>query len=275
MPQPPTVDRQQCSVVRRVTLCALAIAVAISGCGLSDPAEGVSAIASQQSAGDPPIVVALPPVAGAGDAGSAVETGDVEDTDSVDTLVEPLVDRPSTIAVVGDSLTLSAQEEISDALTGAGLEVLAVDGVESRRIVQGTSRLTPGTDAVEQILSEATVEPGIWVIALGTNDVASTGSLDGFRADIRQILSLIPPDAPVIWVDLWIRGRQEPVSRANLQIRAELRKWSGGSAVVDWYSHGEDEGIITSDGVHLTPSGQELFAESIVIAVDELFAPAG
>ena len=44
------------------------------------------------------------------------------------------------------------------------------------------------------------------------------------------------------------------------------------AAVVDWYSHGEDDGIITGDGVHLTGAGQQLFADSIAEAIEELFA---
>ena len=133
----------------------------------------------------------------------------------------------------------------------------------------GTSSLTPGRRVVEEILEES--QPELWVIALGTNDVASVDSLDGFRSDMRVILDLLPSDVPVVWVDLYIRDRPEPIGRANLQIRAELGGREGGAAVVDWFSHGVDDGVITGDGVHLTPEGQQLFADSIVKAVDELF----
>ena len=252
-------------VRRPAFLAAPALAFFLCGCGLGDGASGVQAVASERSLVVDVIDVTLPEPS---DLLSPIEPVD-EVADEVETLVEPTMSRPSTVAVVGDSLTLSAEDEILVALEDGGLQVLAIDGVESRRMVRGSTNLPPGTDAVEQIRADA--EPGIWVIALGTNDVASVESLVGFREEMREVLDLIPPDDPVIWVDLWIRGREEPVGRANRVIRSELRRRRGGSAVVDWYSHGDEDGIITGDGVHLTQSGQDLFAASIAAAIDELF----
>lgn len=238
----------------------------LHGCALGGDHNGVQAVASERSPIADVIRVTLPEPA---DPESSFEPAD-DVADEVETLVEPTVSRPSTVAVVGDSLTLSAEDEILKALVRDGLYVVAIDGVESRRMSHGSTELPPGTEAVEQIRSAA--EPGVWVIALGTNDVASVESLDGFRAQMREVLDLIPADDPVIWVDLWIRGREGPIGRANMLIRSELRRRSGGSAVVDWYSHGEEDGIITGDGVHLTQLGQDLYAASISAAIDELFA---
>ena len=160
------------------------------------------------------------------------------------------------------------------ALASTGMQIVAVDGLESRRMTRGGSELPPGTEAIEQIRAESETEPGLWVIALGTNDVASVGSLDEFRSEMEEVLAEIPPDAPVVWVDLWIASRRDLVSRANLRIRAELSERNSAAAVVDWFSYGDDEGVITGDGVHLTDAGQQLFADSIVAAVEELF-PVG
>lgn len=253
------------AVVRRSSLLVLC-ALPLAGCGLADDDNGgVTAVASQPMVAAPEIVVTLP---------SALDRAETNALDRpverVETLVEPDdVERPDTIAVVGDSLTVSAREELLAALTGSGMDVVTIDGLESRRMTRGGSSLPPGVSAVAEIRESA--EPGIWVIALGTNDVASVGSLDGFRDEVRAVLDTIPDDAPVIWVDLWIGGQEETVSRANLQLRAELGSWQGGSAVVNWFSHGEDDGIITADGVHLTADGQELFAASVAAAVEELF----
>ncbi len=193
--------------------------------------------------------------------------------DDDETIVEPPAARPTSMAVVGDSLTVSAADEIETALSAIGLDVVAVDGLESRRMTRGGSNLPAGTSAIEEIMADATIdaEPGLWVIALGTNDVASVGSLDGFRLEMRELLDLIPTDAPVIWVDLWIRDRTESIEEANRLIRTELRQRDGGAAVVDWFAHGDDEGIITGDGVHLTETGRQLFASSIADTVDEMF----
>lgn len=246
---------------------ATAVAALLGACGLDDRASGIDAVASD------PLDRAAMVESTVADARSAPRVTTVAEAalaDEVETLVEPVVARPSTVAVVGDSLTHSAEEEILMSLVRRGLHVLEIDGLESRRMSHGGIRLPPGTEAVEAIRAEAT--PGVWVIALGTNDVASDASLDDFRAEMREVLDRIPADDPVIWVDLWIGGEEELVARANRMIRVELLRRSSGTAVVDWYSHGTDVGVITADGVHLTQTGQDLFAESIAVAVDELFA---
>ncbi len=252
---------------RSTPVFASALVLMLAACGLDDRPSGVGALGMETldveevSTTLPSATDVDPPVVGSEFDGVV---------DEIETLVEPTIERPSTVAVVGDSLTKSAEDEIVRSLVRRGLHVLAVDGLESRRMSRGGSSLPPGTDAVGTIAS--TVEPGVWVIALGTNDVASDESLDDFRAEMREVLDLIPADDPVIWVDLWIAGREEVVARANRMIRVELERRDSGSAVVDWYSHGTEAGIITEDGVHLTQSGQDLFADSIATSVDVLFA---
>lgn len=254
-------------MIRRSIPALVSVLVLLGACGFDDRPSGVDALGTEGLQVDgadatvPPTTLAPPLVVPSEFDGVAEE---------IETIVEPTIDRPSTVAVVGDSLTKSADDEIVRALVRRGLHVLEVDGLESRRMSRGSTRLPPGTEAVEAIASS--MEPGVWVVALGTNDVASDESLDDFRAEMREVLDLIPPDDPVIWVDVWIAGREEVVARANRMIRVELARRSGGSAVVDWYSHGTEDGIITADGVHLTQAGQELFADSIATSVDVLFA---
>ncbi len=249
---------------------------ALAGCAPNHGAAGVEVVESRRvGTVDEPVVATLPSAigtrdsdAGAGDQGDASAV--VAEVRPAEILDEPTIDWPATVAVVGDSLTRSAENEIVAALTADGLDVLVVDAIESRRMTHGGSAVPPGTEAIENI--QAVVEPDLWVIALGTNDVASLGSADGFRAEMQSVLTLLPVDAPVVWVDLWIRDRTAPIGEANRLIRDELRAWRGGAAVVDWYSHGDDDGIITGDGVHLTESGRQLFAASISAAIDDLFA---
>lgn len=257
------------TVNRSRTLVSAAAVVALLGaCGLDDRASGIDAVASD------PLEIDATIDSTAAEAVSAVPrprtAAESALADEVETLVEPTEARPSTVAVVGDSLARSAEEEILLSLVRRGLHVVAIDALESRRMSHGGSRLPPGTEAVDAIRAEGA--PGVWVVALGTNDVASDTSLADFRAEMRDVLDRIPVDDPVIWVDLWIGGEEELVARANRMIRVELRRRRGGTAVVDWYSHGTDAGVITADGVHLTQTGQDLFAESIAVAVDELFA---
>lgn len=195
-----------------------------------------------------------------------------ESLPTVDVVAGPdRLPRPRTVAVVGDSLTLSAQDEIESALQVAGLRVIAVEGVESRRMTRGSAEVPPAVDSVESILERA--DPEVWVFALGTNDVGAQSGVDAFRAEMGELLDLLPIDAPVIWVDLWIRDRDADIVVANRSIRAVLGGRRGVTAVVDWYTEAAAPGVIVGDGVHLTDEGQRRFADAMVHAIDTAFAP--
>lgn len=177
-------------------------------------------------------------------------------------------DLPATVAVVGDSLTLAASDEIRSALDAVGVEAIAIDGAENRRMIHGAEP-APGLDSITTIASEAT--PELWVVALGTNDVGAASDPDSYAGDVRRLLDEIPEAAPVVWVDVWIRDRKPAVERANEALREVLAERPG-AIVADWYSHGDDAGLVTIDGVHLTADGRRVFAATIVDAVLALSA---
>ncbi len=173
---------------------------------------------------------------------------------------------PDTVAVVGDSLTESAMEEIETTLTQNGVEVLALDGLTNRRMVRASGDIVPGTAAVDAILASVAEPPEMWVIALGTNDVGGAATPDEFAADMRELLGRLPPDAPVVWVDVWIRDMPDEVIEANAVIR-EVIDERGDGHVADWYSRGGEGSAITTDGVHLTDDGRWIFARTIIDAM--------
>jgi lysophospholipase L1-like esterase len=256
------------------SLALLAVVALTAACGVGDGASGVDATGSEAFAAPDeamPRVLDIAPSGGAAE--PAVDEGAAERVPAVavDELVSPRsgVEMPETVAVVGDSLTLSASDEIASALQAVGLEVVAVDGKENRRMAQGSRGLTSGTEAIETILDAD--PPEIWVVALGTNDVGAQVTPETFADDLGAVLELVPADAPLVWVDVWIRDRAEEVVRANRAIRSALRRRTAPTAVVDWFSYGEQPGVITGDGIHLTDEGQLRFAAAIAAAVAELF----
>jgi lysophospholipase L1-like esterase len=178
------------------------------------------------------------------------------------------VELPTTAAVVGDSLTESAEAEIAAYLEGLGIDVVAIDGAENRRIARGDGP-DPGIDIVGRIAEVA--QPELWVIALGTNDVGAEVSPERFGDDVADLLAAIPADAPVVWVDIWIRDRQSQVETANAVLRETLGQRAD-SMIADWFVHGDEPGIITADGVHLTEDGRYVFAATIAAATVALFA---
>lgn len=175
---------------------------------------------------------------------------------------------PATIAVVGDSLTLSATDEIRSTLTSVGIDVLAIDGAERRRMTHGSDP-DPGIDSVDAIADHAV--PAMWVVALGTNDIGDGIDPDQYAADVERLLDEIPSATPVVWVDVWIRDRQPAVERANEVLRDVLAQRPG-TIVADWFSRGDDDGLVGADGVHLTADGRQVFAATILSAVLALAA---
>ena len=274
VPPVSAIDGTEWLAVPRLLLISCLLLAA--GCGAADVAAGVEVVESQS-------IPAEPRVDGLGD-DEAVAVAEQDQPlggvpaggrfseilAPVDIVSGPsLPRRPESVAVIGDSLTLSAQEEIAAALALTGIEVVAVDGFENRRMTRGSSAVPPGTTAIEAVLESAA--PELWVIALGTNDVGAQTGTEAFRQDMDGLLGLLPADASVIWVDLWIRDRLDWIVEANEAIRLELGTRRGVGAVVDWHTQAVHPGIITSDGVHLTADGQQLFADSIVNAIDSTF----
>jgi lysophospholipase L1-like esterase len=170
---------------------------------------------------------------------------------------------PAVVAVVGDSLTLSASDEIEAALRSVGVETVVVDARENRRMTRGG--VQPGVDAIDDLVADG-LEPDAWVVALGTNDVGAMSGGTEYRSAIVEVLDTIPRGAPVVWVDVWIRNLAEQAAAANELLRgvARYRPWL---TAVDWSSHGDDDGIVVGDGVHLTEAGQLVFASVVVDGV--------
>jgi lysophospholipase L1-like esterase len=181
--------------------------------------------------------------------------------------VDRAVDMPATAAVVGDSLTESAQQEIASYLNGLGVDVVTIDGAKNRRMTHGHDP-DPGIDIVERIAR--VTHPDVWVIALGTNDVGAEVSPDQYAADITSLLKQVPAGAPVVWVDVWIRDRQHQVETANQVLRDTLAGRPD-TIVADWFAHGDDPGLGAGDGVHLTDDGRYMFAATIAAATVDLF----
>ena len=185
----------------------------------------------------------------------------------------PLDERPelpASIAVVGDSIARSATDLISSSISLHGIEITAYEALESRRMAEwGGADLPSGVAAVDEIV-ESHGEPELWIVALGTNDVGAGTSQDVIEADIDEVLAAIPDEAPLFWVDTWVRDLDDRANMFNLVVRATLDDRPN-SWVLDWHTLAETEGLITDDGVHLTARGQLEYARMIGRALRDTF----
>lgn len=168
---------------------------------------------------------------------------------------------PSSVAVIGDSIALSAEPWVTGALEGLGVDVVAYDAVENRRMVNGSSAVSSGRNAIRDIAAWG-ADPDLWLVALGTNDVGALTGREAWQVAIDELLAEIPDDADVVWIDTWVRPLDEQAVDFNDALRDELRErddvW-----VLDWHRRAGDEGLIVADGVHLTESGRIEYARLV------------
>lgn len=216
--------------------------------GGDDDRAATAVLVPSQTGGDP-----------GGDPGSAVGV--------------PLAERPTTVAMVGDSITVASAAEVEAALTELGLDVLLVDAQVGRRMTVGErDRLVPGADVVEYV--SAVLEPELWVVALGTNDIGQYPEVGRVAEQVAEILGHIPDGVPVVWVDTWIRDRPDQARAVNEAIRSVVGGRAA-SSVVDWATHATADGVLSGDGVHLTDGlGRIRFAEVVAAGVETLIGPA-
>jgi lysophospholipase L1-like esterase len=242
------------------------MALAAAGCSPADSPAAVGAIVDRPDTTVTTVAAAQPavPVTTPGSTG-------VPATAPPPATTPPDVDL-DLVAVVGDSLTLSAADLIEADLLRIGVDRVVIDARESRRMVVGSSGIPAGRSAIDAILDDA--DPDLWVVALGTNDISAGAGSDEFRSDVDAILGSLPDDVPVVWVDLWIRDRRADVVEANLALRDVLGGRMAPAVTAEWYSAAAAPGNVIGDGVHLTDAGRERFASEISSAVVELVLAA-
>lgn len=201
------------------------------------------------------------------------QTGEVAGDEEAGRGGTAVADRPASVVMVGDSITVASSEELEVALTDLGLEVLLIDAQVGRRMTVGErGRLTPGVDVVEYVAGA--LEPELWIVALGTNDIGQYPDPDDIAAQVDAILDRIPEGAPVVWVDTWIRDRPDQARAVNDAIRSAVDRRPA-TLVVDWASSATADGVLAGDGVHLTDGlGRARFAEVVAAGVEALLGPA-
>lgn len=177
---------------------------------------------------------------------------------------------PETMVMIGDSITFMSMEPLRAELSGTGLEVLAIDAQVGRRITVGDSgRPYPGIDIVEFIVNSD--PPDLWVIALGTNDIGQYADAEEFAAQVQSLLDLLPAAAPLVWIDTWDGDRLDETRLVNDTLRAVVGERDN-AVVADWFSHGDDEGVVSDDEVHPTTDGIVAFGQVVAQGVDALLA---
>ena len=103
------------------------------------------------------------------------------------------------------------------------------------------------------------------MIALGTNDVGNYRP-EEYGAAIAELLSAVPAEAPLVWVDTYLDDLPEESAAFNEVLRlpwpgAAGRRWSTGR-------RSPPEDGVLDDGVHPSGFGVQAFSDRVVAAVD-------
>ncbi|MEQ1698511.1 MAG: GDSL-type esterase/lipase family protein [Ilumatobacteraceae bacterium] len=186
---------------------------------------------------------------------------------------EPVPAAITSVAVVGDSITAGSAPAIDAALRGAGVEDVRIEGATSRRIEVGNGKgdaPKSGVIAVYELLAEG-VDPSVWVIELGTNDVGSYGSPEEYGALIDAITTMLPPSKPMVWVNTYREQYLDDTLVFNLVLEQRMTE-RGNAVVADWYSvaSAPDQTVLRGDRLHPNENGQNALALLILAALAQL-----
>jgi hypothetical protein len=157
---------------------------------------------------------------------------------------EPDRGRTGSLTMVGDSLNVGIEPYLERELPGWRI---TTDDVVGRGSDDGIAALASLGDSLAPVV----------VVSLGTNDPQD--DVDGFRADVRDLLARAGPDRCVIWATIWRNGANDAF---NAVLREEADA-NGSLRLVDWHEMLAANLSWLSDDVHATPEGYEARAAAV------------
>ena len=170
-------------------------------------------------------------------------------------------DAITRVVMIGDSITVGAESFLLAGFEAAGLPVDI--GAQSGKRIDVSGDVNPaGTRIAEQFAATAG-DDVLWVVALGTNDIGQYTEQADVEQEIRDLLTFVPVDAPLVWINTWFRDRPEETVMVNAAIESVMRG-RGNATIGDWATLAPVEGVLTGDGVHPNENGAQVFADLVV-----------
>jgi lysophospholipase L1-like esterase len=166
------------------------------------------------------------------------------------------------LAMVGDSITQGSQQKLEEAFSALGLRDVVINAEQGRRMTASNS-ISSGVEGIKKVLAKG-APPDLWVIALGTNDVANLQPQD-YPAAVNELLAAIPAGAPVLWVDCYLDKYPDLSKQFDTALRQVLAA-RGNARVVDWATVAAEDGVLR-DGIHPSGFGIDEFTRRVSTAV--------
>ena len=172
-------------------------------------------------------------------------------------------------AMVGDSITKASSKILTEVLGNQGFTDINIEAEVSRRIAVGDGKAEPlsGVKTLFTMISDG-IQPDVWGIAMGTNDVGKYKTTDEYAALIDQMLAMPDAKVPILWVDVYNPNQLAGTKMFNevLRERASAR---ANTTVLSWFDLASDpkEKILRTDHIHPNEKGTVVFADLVSAAL--------
>lgn len=162
------------------------------------------------------------------------------------TLRKPLRDGEYDVVLIGDSVSLGANEQLNEAFPQGLIDT------------RGEREPAEAIEVLEGYLEQGIVGNDV-VISIGTNGILDSDVMDTFVSDVG-------PDR-----QLWFVNMRSPNAKDydNNAIIDEYVEENDNVHLIDWYgaTEGHDDWLI-EDGIHLTWDGRDAYAKLVVDTMD-------
>ena len=168
-------------------------------------------------------------------------------------------------AMVGDSITKASSKNLTTVLGNLGYTDISIEAAVNRRIAVGDGKREPlsGVKTLFTMISDG-VDPDVWAIAMGTNDVGKYKTADDYAGLIDQMLEMPDSKTRIVWVDVYNPNQLAGTKMFNevLRERAGARDFT---TVLSWFDLASDpkETILRDDHIHPNERGALVFADLV------------
>jgi hypothetical protein len=168
-------------------------------------------------------------------------------------------------AMVGDSITKASSKSLTTVLENLGYTDISIEAAVNRRIAVGDGKHEPlsGVKTLFTMISDG-VDPDVWAIAMGTNDVGKYKTADDYAGLINQMLEMPDSKTPVVWVDVY-NPNQLPGTKMFNEVLRERAAARDHTTVLSWFDLASDpkEKILRDDHIHPNERGALVFADLV------------
>jgi len=168
-------------------------------------------------------------------------------------------DDIDSVVMIGDSITKGSTPALEQRFDLLGLDA-DIHAQNGKRMAMSFGDNPSGSSVAEFVAGGSDDHSEeLWIVALGTNDIGQYSSPDMIAAAVNEVLDAVPDESPLVWVDTYFRDRPDAQDAVNTIIRDRVAK-RGNSVVAPWTEFVAGDGVMSSDGVHPSDDGTEVFA---------------